>query len=120
MTIHGEPRPKHASSLTLYERARRSIPGGITHDIRHLVPFPTYVERAAGTRKWDVDGHEYVDYWMGHGALFLGHCHPAVVKAVQDQVARGTHAGASHEPDGRWHKLDNRLVPCAELTRFTM
>src|SRR5207248_3184869 len=74
----------------------------------------------AGSRKWDVDGHEYVDYWMGHGALFLGHCHPAVVRAVQEQMARGTHLGASHEPEVRWAELVNELVPCAELTRFTM
>jgi glutamate-1-semialdehyde 2,1-aminomutase len=57
---------------------------------------------------------------MGHGALFLGHCHPAVVKAVQAQVATGTHLGASHELEVRWAELVNRLVPCAELTRFTM
>ena len=89
-------------------------------DIRHLKPFGVYVDRAAGTRKWDVDGHEYIDYWMGHGALFLGHCHPAVVKAVQAQVARGTHLGACHELEVRWAELVNQLVPCAELTRFTM
>ena len=59
-----------------------------------------YVERAAGSRKWDVDGHEYVDYWMGHGSLFLGHCHPAAVKAVQEQMARGTHMGACHAAGG--------------------
>jgi len=120
MTIHEEYRAKHPKSAALAERARRAIPGGITHDIRHLQPFPVYVERAAGTRKWSVDGHEYIDYWMGHGALFLGHCHPAVVKAVQEQVARGTHVGASHELEVRWAELVNRLVPCAELTRFTM
>src|SRR5919106_1502649 len=57
---------------------------------------------------------------MGHGALFLGHCHPAVVKAVQAQVARGTHLGASHELEVRWAELVNQLVPSAELTRFTM
>src|SRR5260370_16898285 len=57
---------------------------------------------------------------MGHGALFLGHCHPAVVKAVQEEVAGGTHLGASHEPEVRWAELVNALVPCAELTRFTM
>ena len=51
MTIHDEYRAKHAKSAALWERARHSIPGGITHDIRHLAPFPTYVERAAGTRK---------------------------------------------------------------------
>jgi len=120
MSIHDDYRAKHPRSAALAERARRAIPGGITHDIRHLLPFPVYIDRAAGSRKWDVDGHEYVDYWMGHGALFLGHCHPAVVRAVQEQMARGTHLGASHEPEVRWAELVNELVPCAELTRFTM
>jgi glutamate-1-semialdehyde 2,1-aminomutase len=120
MTIQEEYRATHPKSAALWERARAAIPGGITHDIRHLQPFPAYVERASGTRKWDVDGHEYIDYWMGHGALFLGHCHPAVVQAVQAQVARGTHLGACHELEVRWAELVNRLIPCAELTRFTM
>src|SRR5881275_1709280 len=111
MTIQEEYRAKHPRSAALTDRARAAIPGGITHDIRHLVPFPTYIERARGSRKWDVDGHEYVDYWMGHGALF---------RAVQEQVARGTHVGASHELEVRWAELVNSLVPCAELTRFTM
>jgi glutamate-1-semialdehyde 2,1-aminomutase len=120
MTIHETYRAKHPKSGALAERARKAIPGGITHDIRHLVPYATYVDRASGSHKWDVDGHEYIDYWMGHGALFLGHCHPAVVQAVQEQMARGTHLGASHELEVRWAELVNRLVPCAELTRFTM
>ncbi|PYN09948.1 MAG: aspartate aminotransferase family protein, partial [Candidatus Rokuibacteriota bacterium] len=71
-------------------------------------------------RKWDVDGHEYIDYWMGHGALFLGHCHPAVVKAIQGQVARGTHFGASHELEIRWAELVQQLIPSGEMVRFTM
>ena len=83
-------RAMHPKSAALYERARQVIPGGITHDGRHLAPFPVYVDRAQGPLKWDVDGHEYVDYWMGHGALFLGHCHPAVVEAIQRQAARGS------------------------------
>ena len=120
MTIHETFRASHPKSAALAERARRAIPGGITHDIRHLVPFPVYVERAAGSHKWDVDGHDYVDYWMGHGALFLGHCHTVIVSAVQEQMARGTHLGASHELEVRWAELVNELVPCGELTRFTM
>jgi len=120
MTILETYRARHPKAAALYERARRAIPGGITHDIRHLTPFPIYVESAQGARKRDVDGHEYVDYWMGHGALFLGHCHPAVVRAVQAQMARGTHLGASHELEVRWAELVNRLVPSAERTRFTM
>src|SRR6266508_3842894 len=57
---------------------------------------------------------------MGHGALFLGHCHPRVVEAIREQAGRGTHLGACHELEVRWAELVNRLVPCAELTRFTM
>ncbi|MBI4609655.1 MAG: aminotransferase class III-fold pyridoxal phosphate-dependent enzyme [Candidatus Rokubacteria bacterium] len=113
-------RARHARSLALWERSRRAIPGGVTHDSRHLTPFPIYVEHAAGPRKWDVDGHEYVDYWMGHGALLLGHCHPAVVAALQEQAARGTHLGACHELEVRWAEWVARLVPSAELVRFTM
>ena len=104
-------RARHPKSAALYERARAVIPGGITHDGRHLKPFPIYVERALGPRKWDVDGHELIDYWMGHGALFLGHCHPAVVKAMQEQAARGTHFGASHELEVRWAELVCKLIP---------
>lgn len=120
MSILETYRARHPKSAALFERARKAIPGGITHDIRHLAPFPIYVEQAQGTKKRDVDGHEYVDYWMGHGALFLGHCHPAVVRAVQEQIAKGTHLGASHELEVRWAELVNRIIPCAEQTRFTM
>ena len=113
-------RALHPKSAALYERARAVIPGGVTHDGRHLVPFPIYVERAQGSKKRDVDGHEYVDYWMGHGALFLGHCYPAVVKAIQSQAALGTHLGACHELEVRWAELVCQLVPSAEMVRFTM
>ena len=113
-------RARHPKSLALWEQARRAIPGGVTHDIRHLTPFPVYVERASGSRKSDVDGHEYLDYWMGHGALLLGHCYPAVVAALQEQAARGTHLGACHELEVRWAEWVVRLVPSAELVRFTM
>jgi glutamate-1-semialdehyde 2,1-aminomutase len=120
VTIPERYRQLHPKAAALFERAQQVIPGGITHDIRYLRPFPIYVERAAGPRKWDVDGHEYLDYWMGHGALFLGHCHPAVVTAIQEQAARGTHLGASHELEVRWAELVRQLVPSAEMVRFTM
>ena len=113
-------RAMHPKSGALYERARNVISGGITHDGRHLNPYPVYVDRALGSRKWDVDGNEYVDYWMGHGALILGHCHPAVVAAIQRQAGRGTHLGASHELEVRWAELVSKLIPSAEMVRFTM
>ncbi|OGC02158.1 MAG: hypothetical protein A3G35_18125 [candidate division NC10 bacterium RIFCSPLOWO2_12_FULL_66_18] len=107
-------------SEALFARAGQSIAGRITHDIRHMKPFPVYIERAQGTRKWTADGQELIDYWMGHGALFLGHGHPAILRAVHDQLDRGTHYGACHELEVRWAELVQRLVPSAERVRFTI
>ena len=110
---------KTPASRSLYERAVRVLPSGVTHDTRYLQPHPIYVERARGSRKWDVDGNEYVDYFGGHGALMLGHNHPAVTEAVREQLGRGTHYGASHELELEWAELIVRMVPCAEKVRFT-
>ncbi|MFQ5989951.1 MAG: aspartate aminotransferase family protein [Candidatus Methylomirabilales bacterium] len=109
----------HPTSHKLFQRARQLIPGGITHDIRYLTPFPLYIERARGTRKWAVDGQELIDYWMGHGALFLGHLHPEVMRAVKAQVDKGTHLGGSHPLEVRWAELVQQMVPSAERVRFT-
>ena len=106
------------ASLQLYTEALRTFPGGVTHDNRYLAPFPVYIARASGSRKWDVDGHELIDYWLGHGALLLGHNHPAVVQAVAEQLTRGTHYGASHEAELRWGQAVQKLVPGAERGRF--
>jgi glutamate-1-semialdehyde 2,1-aminomutase len=106
-------------SRQLHERALAVFPHGVTHDARRLEPFPVYVDRAAGSRKWTVEGKELVDYWSGHGALLLGHSHPAVVQAVQRQMARATHPGACHENEIEWGELVKRLMPSAETVRFT-
>jgi len=113
-------RERHPRSAALHQRALRSLPGGVVHDGRRLVPFPIYVESAHGARKRDVDGLEYIDYWMGHGALILGHGNQTVMEAVQRQLSLGTHFGACHELEVRWAELITRLVPSAERVRFTM
>src|SRR5947199_5291366 len=107
------------TSKKLHDQAREVFPDGVTHDLRHLEPFPVYIDRAAGAYKWDVDGHRLIDYWSGHGSLLLGHSHPAVVEAVQRQVARATHPGACHELEVEWGQWVCRLVPSAERVRFT-
>ena len=76
-----------ANSRKLFEQAKAVFPNGVTHDLRHLEPFPVYIERAAGAYKWDVDGHQLIDFWSGHGSILLGHSHPEVVEAVQRQMA---------------------------------
>ena len=106
-------------SASLAAEARALLPSGIAHDARHFDPYPIYVDRARGPLKWDVDGNEYVDYFGGHGALLLGHNHPAVMQAVHAQLDRGTHFGACHELEVRWADLVRRMVPSAERVRFT-
>jgi len=106
-------------SAALAERARDVLPSGLTHDSRHFDPYPLYVQRALGPVKWDVDNNKYVDYFGGHGALLLGHCHPAVMAAVHAALDRGTHFGACHESEVRWAELVRQMVPSAERVRFT-
>ncbi|MCH7719057.1 MAG: aminotransferase class III-fold pyridoxal phosphate-dependent enzyme, partial [Chloroflexi bacterium] len=109
----------HAASERLHQRALPLFPDGVTHDIRLFTPFPLYVERAQGAHKWDVDGNDIIDLVMGHGALLLGHNHPQVREAVAQQLERGTHYGASQELEIEWAERVQRLIPSAELVRFT-
>src|ERR687884_2234253 len=81
-TIDDAFKKRFARSAELYQRSRNAIAGGITHDSRNFAPFPIYIERAEGARKWDVDGNELVDHWMGHGSLLLGHDYPQATAAV--------------------------------------
>lgn len=110
---------KTPTSAKDHRKALDLFPSGVTHHARFLKPYPLYVSRASGCRKWDVDGNEYVDYFGGHGALILGHGHPEVVEAVTRQVRQGTHYGAQHELELEWASLIRELVPSAEKIRFT-
>lgn len=108
-------------SAALHARARKVFPDGVTHDGRYMEPFALYCTHAQGPRKWDVDGNEFIDYFGGHGALLLGHSHPAIVEALAQQAARGTHLGASHEAEVRWGELVQEIVPSGRggLVKFT-
>ena len=117
--IESEYRARTPRSAELYAKARQVIPAGLTHDSRTLQPYPIYAAKAAGSRKWDVDGNAYVDYFGGHGALLLGHGHQSVVEAVAHQLGLGTHWGSSHELEVRWAELVGRLIGCAQRVRFT-
>ena len=107
------------TSAALFERQANVVPSGTTHSTRAFSPFPLFIDRCIGARKWDVDGHEYVDYWLGHGTNLLGHAHPAVMAAVQEQLSRGFHAGGETELGCAWAELICQLVPSAEQVRFT-
>ncbi len=112
-------RAMHAKSKSFADRAQKVFPSGVTHDARAFFPFPIYVDRAAGPRKWDVDGNEYVDFIGGHGALLLGHNRPEVMEAATRAMERGTHFGSSHDLEVAWGQQVIDMVPCAERVRFT-
>jgi glutamate-1-semialdehyde 2,1-aminomutase len=109
---------KFAKSKALFERARKVMPRGVSHDQWYADPFPIYMSRARGSHLWDIDGNEYVDYYGGHGGKMLGHAPAAVVAAVQHQIERGTQYGAVCDLAVEWAELIQKLVPSAELIEF--
>ncbi len=119
LTLEEEYVQRNPRSRQFFEKATESIAGGFTHYARQFLPFPLYIERCSGSRKWDVDGHEYVDFWMGHGALLLGHGHPVVLEAIQEQLPKGTHLGGESPLAIEWAELICSMVPSAERVRFT-
>jgi glutamate-1-semialdehyde 2,1-aminomutase len=118
-TIEQEYSDEFSGSRQRAMSAMEIFPAGVTHDSRFAKPFQLYVERAKGSKKWDVDGHELIDYAMGHGSLILGHNHPTVIEKVKEQLDRGTHLGASHDQELIWGDWVQRLVPSCERVKFT-
>lgn len=95
------------------------LAGGAAHDLWLFPENPVLWERADGVFKWDVKGRRFVDLWMGHGALLMGHGFGPVVDAVREAVTRGTHLSGTHRLQIEWAERIVKLVPCAERVRFT-
>ncbi|MEM3615668.1 MAG: aspartate aminotransferase family protein [Candidatus Methanomethylicia archaeon] len=109
----------YSGAYKLYERAKKVMPAGVSYAIRHFEPYPIYVKSAKGCRIYDVEGNEYVDYWMGHGALILGHNHPTMIKALRGAIEIGTHFGLPHEYEVEYSEQVVKMIPSAEMIRFT-
>ncbi len=103
---------KHPRSKQLYERASNCFASGVTHDARYARPFPIYMVKADGTKKWDVDGNEYIDYIMGHGALLFGYNEERSKSAIE-KVLSNIHIGSCTEIEIEWAEMIKKLVPCA-------
>jgi glutamate-1-semialdehyde 2,1-aminomutase len=85
--------PKSAAA---HKRALQRIPLGVASNYRHYEPYPIFVKDGKAGRIHDVDGNEYVDHNLCFGALMAGHCHPAVMAAVQERLEIGTMFGMPH------------------------
>jgi glutamate-1-semialdehyde 2,1-aminomutase len=105
----------------LFERAQRSIPGGVNSPVRAFRSVggtPRFIDRAQGPYFWDADGQRYIDYIGSWGPMILGHGHPAVVKAVQEAAARGLSYGAPTEAEVVMAEELLKLVPSMQQLRL--
>lgn len=107
-------------SQELYAAAQRHLVGGAGAGGRYhpLLRRPLYVSRGRGSRFWDVDGKEYIDFFTGSGANFLGHAHPAITAAVREALEVGLICNGETEHHARLADLIAQAVPCAEKVRF--
>jgi len=108
-------------SRALLERARKVIPGGVSSPVRAFAAVggsPAVLARGAGSRTYDVDGNEYLDFVQSWGPLILGHAHPDVVDAVAAAAMRGTTFGAPCEAELELAERVTSMYPGLEMVRF--
>jgi glutamate-1-semialdehyde 2,1-aminomutase len=110
---------RYARSRSLLERAEQSLAGGVSSNVRRGdKPLPLYFDSGVGSRLFDVDGNEYIDYVLGRGPLILGHTHTEVIEATCRQLWRGQVYAAQHEAEIELAEKIARIVPSAERVRF--
>ncbi|HEY1868359.1 MAG TPA: glutamate-1-semialdehyde 2,1-aminomutase [Candidatus Cybelea sp.] len=108
-------------SIAAFARARRAIAGGVNSPARALGAVglsPVFMKGGTGAVLYDLDGHEYIDYVMSWGALLLGHAHPAVTRAINNAVTRGTSFGTPTEVESELAELIALMMPSIERLRF--
>jgi glutamate-1-semialdehyde 2,1-aminomutase len=112
---------RYTRSQELFERAYRVLAGGVSSEFRKFsLPHPLFYTHAYGSRIVDVDGNEYLDFTLSQGPLILGHNPPAVVMAVEQAAREGQLFAGQHLRELELAELIQRLVPCAELLRFSL
>lgn len=112
---------RYARSKELFAAAKDVIPGGVNSPVRAFRGVggtPIFFDHGHGAHVEDVDGNNYIDYVLSWGPLLLGHAHPAVVRAIGEQAARGTSFGAPTELETELAELVIQLMPGIEQVRF--
>ncbi len=105
----------------LFEQSQRVIPGGVNSPVRAFKSVggtPLFFKRGLGAYVWDADDKRYIDYVNSWGPMIAGHCHPAVVKAVQDAAAEGLGFGAPTAAELEIAELLCRILPSLEMVRL--
>ncbi|MBN6186555.1 glutamate-1-semialdehyde 2,1-aminomutase [Aneurinibacillus sp. BA2021] len=108
-------------SIESFAEAKKYMPGGVNSPVRAFKSVgmnPVYMERGMGSKIYDVDGNEYIDYVGSWGPLILGHCHPAVQEALRETLEKGTSFGAPTVLETDMAKLVCEIVPSVEVVRM--
>src|SRR5262244_3947739 len=106
-----------SKSAAAYKRALERIPLGVASNYRHYEPYPIFVRDGKAGRIHDIDGNEYIDHNLCFGALMAGHCHPAVMKAVNARLSTGTMFGMPHDMEWQLAEEICKRFP-VEMVRF--
>ncbi len=112
---------KIKKSQKLYKRALKSMPGGVNSPVRAFKAVggnPIFIERAKGSKLYDVDGNQYIDYVLSWGPLILGHAYPPVVKALKRSIEKGTSYGAPTKLEIELAELLKAAFPSMEKIRM--
>jgi len=112
---------KRKKSIALYQKALEMIPGGVNSPVRAFKAIgipPAFIDRGKGSKVWDVDGNEYVDYVGSWGPMILGHAHPKVVAALKKAASKGTSFGAPTALEVELALRVKKAFPSIELVRM--
>lgn len=110
-----------SQNQTLFEKSQALIPGGVNSPVRAFRSVggtPIFFKKGLGSKLWDVDGKEYIDYINSWGPMIVGHAHPAVISAVQEAAAKSLSFGAPTGLELEMAQLINKLVPSMEQVRL--
>ena len=108
-------------SQEAFVEAKKIIPGGVNSPVRAFRAVggdPVFVERGQGSKMYDIDGNEYIDYCLSWGPLILGHAHPDVIGAITEITVRGTSFGAPTLLETEMAQLVTEIVPSVEVVRM--
>jgi glutamate-1-semialdehyde 2,1-aminomutase len=110
------------NSKRWFDRAKKALAGGVSSSARSTtcgdLPYPIYIARGQGSRIWDADGNQFIDYLLGYGSSILGHANPAIVQAIGRQVQLGTMFGTCNTLEVELAEQIKRMVKSADLVRF--
>jgi glutamate-1-semialdehyde 2,1-aminomutase len=111
----------YEKSKLLYERACQSLAGGVSSEFRKFsYPHPLFYSNGNGSRIYDVDGNEYLDFSLSQGPLILGHSHPAVLRKIEEYSRNGQLFAGQHLLELELAEKLQQIIPCAELIRFSL